>query len=71
MLWAALVCYSRIYAGLHYPLDILFGTALGLLLGTAAYRTYRKATALRPAKRAETAPASSRETPKSLNDPNA
>ena len=51
MLWAALVCYSRIYAGLHYPMDILFGTALGLLLGAAAYRTYRKATAPRPEKR--------------------
>ena len=71
MLWAALVCYSRIYAGLHYPMDILFGTALGLLLGAAAYRTYRKATAPRPEKRDGNASAASRETPKSLNDPNA
>jgi undecaprenyl-diphosphatase len=71
MLWAALVCYSRIYAGLHYPMDILFGTTLGLLLGAAAYRTYRKATAPRPEKGDGNAPAASRETPKSLNDPNA
>ncbi len=44
MLWAALVSYSRIYAGLHYPMDILFGIILGLSLGTMAYKAYRKVT---------------------------
>jgi undecaprenyl-diphosphatase len=30
---AAIVAYSRIYVGLHYPLDALGGAALGILLG--------------------------------------
>jgi len=29
LLWAMLVSYSRIYLGVHYPLDILCGAALG------------------------------------------
>ena len=28
-LWATLVCYSRIYLGLHYPGDLLCGALLG------------------------------------------
>lgn len=31
--WAAVVSYSRIYLGVHYPLDIVCGTALGILIG--------------------------------------
>lgn len=33
--WVALVCYSRIYIGAHFPSQILFGIILGLLIGWA------------------------------------
>lgn len=41
-LWALLVAYSRIYLGVHFPLDIFFGALCGTLLGWAAFRIYRK-----------------------------
>ncbi|MDP4291698.1 MAG: phosphatase PAP2 family protein [Bacteroidota bacterium] len=31
--WAVLICYSRIYLGVHYPLDILCGAIYGVLAG--------------------------------------
>jgi len=31
-LWAAIVSYSRIYLGVHYPLDILVGAIVGILI---------------------------------------
>ena len=42
-LWAAVVCYSRIYLGVHYPADIFFGTINGLFWGWLAYRVFVKA----------------------------
>ena len=41
MAWAALVCYSRIYIGAHYPADIACGGLLGALCGYASFRLYQ------------------------------
>ncbi len=41
-LWAAAVSYSRIYVGKHFPLDILFGTLLGLVAGWFVFWLYKK-----------------------------
>ncbi len=38
LFWAAIFCYSRIYSGVHYPLDILGGALLGALLGHLLYK---------------------------------
>lgn len=32
ILWAALVSYSRIYLGVHYPADVVLGAAAGILV---------------------------------------
>ena len=31
--WAAIICYAQVYVGVHYPLDVLCGAALGVLIG--------------------------------------
>jgi undecaprenyl-diphosphatase len=35
--WAALVSYSRIYVGVHYPADILCGAILGTIIAIFVY----------------------------------
>ena len=37
LLWAALVSYSRIYVGVHYPGDILSGAILGSIIGILVF----------------------------------
>ena len=39
--WSAIVAYSRVYVGVHYPLDILTGALIGFLVGIAVYQVYR------------------------------
>ncbi len=39
-LWSALVAYSRIYLGVHYPSDILVGAGVGILIGNIVFRLH-------------------------------
>lgn len=39
--WAALLSYSRMYLGAHYPSDVLGGAAIGALLGWGAAKLYQ------------------------------
>lgn len=38
LLWALLTSYSRVYAGVHYPFDVLFGALLGTLISWGVFR---------------------------------
>ena len=40
ILWAAVICYSRIYLGVHFPADVICGAFLGALTGWGCYRFY-------------------------------
>ncbi len=40
LLWASVVAYSRIYIGVHYPLDIISGAIIGSLFGWLFFRLY-------------------------------
>lgn len=41
IVWAILMGYSRIYIGVHYPLDVLLGMLFGLITGFSFYRINR------------------------------
>lgn len=41
MLWAIVTCYTRVYVGVHYPGDLLFGTVVGFAAGFVTYGIYR------------------------------
>jgi undecaprenyl-diphosphatase len=40
-LWPLIFAYSRIYLGLHYPLDIVSGYICGLILGSLMFKGYQ------------------------------
>lgn len=40
LLWAAVITYSRVYLGVHYPGDILGGAILGITLGFLIGKIY-------------------------------
>ncbi len=38
LFWAVILSYSRIYSGVHYPLDVLGGAVLGWFFGVVFYK---------------------------------
>ena len=40
-IWASVVSYSRVYVGKHYPLDLVGGAILGLLISIVVVQLYR------------------------------
>lgn len=42
LVWAALISYSRVYLGVHYPGDVLVGGLYGAAIGTIFAVLYRK-----------------------------
>ena len=42
VLCTAAICYSRIYLGKHFPMDLVWGSLVGAALGRAAYAIYRR-----------------------------
>lgn len=41
LLWAAVVAYSRVYLGVHYPGDVVVGALYGSLVGWSAFLAFR------------------------------
>ena len=39
--WAALVSYSRIYIGVHYPGDVITGSLIGILIGYLFFKFWK------------------------------
>ena len=38
LIWAAIIGYSRIYLGVHYPTDVVCGALLGMLIAILMYK---------------------------------
>ena len=48
VLWALVVCYSRLYLGVHYPGDLFVGMIVGFVGATMCYYVFRHFTGHQP-----------------------
>jgi undecaprenyl-diphosphatase len=44
--WAALICYAQVYVGVHYPIDVIYGAALGSFIGYIGAKLFNIKTGL-------------------------
>lgn len=44
LVWAIIVGYSRIYLGVHFPLDVILGGIIGFLIATFIFKLYKSLT---------------------------
>lgn len=42
LLWAASICYAQVYVGVHYPIDVLGGAFIGVLIGLIIYLIFNR-----------------------------
>lgn len=42
LFWAAAICYSQVYVGVHYPLDVFTGALLGMAFGITTGTFFNK-----------------------------
>lgn len=42
LLWAAVISYAQVYVGVHYPIDVILGMYLGMLIGTLTFYIFNK-----------------------------
>ena len=40
LFWATAIAYAQVYVGLHYPLDVLAGAILGILVGRVIFNFF-------------------------------
>jgi undecaprenyl-diphosphatase len=39
-IWAAIISYAQVYVGVHYPLDVIFGSIIGSIIGYATSQIF-------------------------------
>jgi len=47
-IWAIAICYAQVYVGVHFPLDVLCGALVGMLLGYFPAMIFNKKIGLLP-----------------------
>ncbi len=40
MLWAGSISFAQIYVGVHYPLDVICGSTIGILIGVFTFAVF-------------------------------
>ncbi len=42
LFWAIIVSYSRIYLGVHFPMDVFVGATIGICISFLIFEFYKK-----------------------------
>jgi undecaprenyl-diphosphatase len=42
ILWASIISISQVYVGVHFPLDIIAGALLGLVVASIVFLLFKK-----------------------------